>query len=107
MPVSILKCTPTGPLRRSEARRTSRAIAFGLGDVVDDRRELAGQHLAPRLTVVAAHDQKRHPDARFAQLDRLFEERHAKTVDARALERARHRGRAVTVGVGLEHAEDA
>ena len=33
----------------------------------------------------------------------LFEEGDAEAVDARALERARHRGRAVAVRVGLEH----
>ena len=36
----------------------------------------------------------------------LLEQRHAEAVDPRALERARDRGRAVPVGVGLEHRPD-
>src|SRR6185503_1881490 len=60
---------------RSSLRRKADLACnpLGLRDVVDDRRDAARDDLTPRLTVISAHDQKRHSDPRFSQLDRFFE----------------------------------
>jgi len=63
--------------------------------------------LVVRGAVVTAHDEDGSADAGLAKLDRLLEERDTEAVDLRPLERARDRGRAVAVRVGLEHRPDA
>ena len=81
--------------------------ALDLREIVDDRDEPAREHLGVRAAVVAPHHQDGRADARLAQLDPLLEERDAEPVRPRALERARDRGGAVSVAVGLEHRPDA
>jgi hypothetical protein len=74
---------------------------------VDHGDEIAREDLVVGAAVVAAHHQDRRADAGLAELDRLFEQRDAEAGETlHALERPRHRRRAVTVGVGLEDGPD-
>ena len=92
------------------ADRPGAAVADLLGQgldlsrVVDDRRQVVPEQLAPGAPVVATHDQDRRPDAGLAQLDALFQQGHAHAARPGPLERARHGLGAMTVAVRLQHA---
>jgi hypothetical protein len=64
------------------------------------------EQLAPGAAVVPAHHEDRHLDTGFPKLDALLDQRHTHARSAGALERARDRLRAVSVGIRLEHAPD-
>ena len=105
IPVSTFRCTSTGPGRVARANQARECL--DLPEIVHHRNEVARDDLVVRVAVVPAHDEDRRDDAGLAQLDRLFEQRHAEAVDLRALERTRDGRSAVAVAVGLEDRPDA
>ena len=91
---------------RSADRAGRAGEALEVRGVVDDGDEVTRDDLLVRAAVVPAHDEDRRADARIAELHRLLEQRDAEALGAGALERTRHRGRTVTVAVGLEDRPD-
>ena len=92
--------------RMGNVNRKAAPDRFEMRQVVDDRRKIARNHLAPALSVVAPHDDDGRADAGLAQLDRFFEQSDADAVDARTLQSARDRWGAMAVAVRLQHPED-
>ena len=82
MPVSTLRCTSIGPARDPGAHQPRERR--DLPRVVHDRNEAARDDFLVSFAVVAAHHEDRRDDAGLAQLDALFEERHAEAVDPRS-----------------------
>ena len=75
-------------------------VRDGLGDVVVRQQERILRRRVPE-------DQQRRGDPAVAQLHRLVQTGHGQIVRPLGLQRPRDRKRAVAVGVGLDHAEEA